>query len=614
MKEKAYITFLSTDNYIYYILALNESFKNTNSKYKLYCAVTNNVSKFTLNILDTIGLSYIIVDNEPIKPLINEMFEHSMVAKYVNALSKLTIFNLTQFEKCVFLDSDLVIFKNIDDLFDKPDWSAVEDCLPVHIRPQKYKLGESSFCSGMFVFSPNAEFYNKLLNSLKTLPKNIKWHDQAILAYHNQDWMQRPELHLPCEYDLLVAARENVLAEYLKRGGTQEAIKVKHYVSHKNAPYDKADRYYFNNNVHGEYLRYYKFINTIIDKYNLSLEPCHLENIYKKSESNINVPRNKKSKIDIVIPYVDSSDQNWVALFNKYNNVETKVSVNGKTRFRGQGNFFRYLFRGIDKNLKWVNNVFLLVQSESQVPKWLNKKQVHIVTHDKFIPAKYLPVFNSCAIEMFLWNIPGLSEQFVYLNDDFFALKYLTKEKFFLRDIPVFNLKHRAISDINSLYDTQCYNNYKLIYDDSSDSYLYVDHIFRPMLLSKVKECFNLYRTEIENSITRFRDAKNFNCYIYMLYQYKNGFRLESSVKTLSNATNYVGKSKVLLNKLLEYDTICLNDISSKNVYVDNELLNLFNNIYGADSKFELTHYAPKKQATNERRADGSRADAYLYF
>ena len=174
MKEKAYITFLSTDNYIYYILALNESFKNTNSKYKLYCAVTSNVSKFTLNILDTIELPYIVVDNEPIKPLINEMFEHSMVAKYVNALSKLTIFNLTQFEKCVFLDSDLVIFKNIDDLFDKPDWSAVEDCLPVHIRPQKYKLGESSFCSGMFVFSPSVEFYNKLLDSLKTLPKNIK--------------------------------------------------------------------------------------------------------------------------------------------------------------------------------------------------------------------------------------------------------------------------------------------------------------------------------------------------------------------------------------------------------------------------------------------------------
>ena len=121
MKNYAYLTFLSTDNYIYYILALYDSWKTTKSNYPLYCVITDNVSKNTIEILDKIGLPYIQIDSTPFKTIAKAMKDIKMVGKYVNALSKLSIFNLTQFEKCVFLDSDLVIYHNIDDLFDKPN-------------------------------------------------------------------------------------------------------------------------------------------------------------------------------------------------------------------------------------------------------------------------------------------------------------------------------------------------------------------------------------------------------------------------------------------------------------------------------------------------------------
>ena len=113
--------------------------------------------------------------------------------------------------------------------------------------------------------------------------------------------------------------------------------------------------------------------------------------------------------VDLVVPYVDSSDLNWQKLFNEYNPHVNEEGVDAANRFRGQGSFFKYFFRCVDKNLFWINKIHLLVQSESQVPYWINRDKVHVVFHKDFIPEEYLPTFNSTTIEMFLWNIPGLS-------------------------------------------------------------------------------------------------------------------------------------------------------------------------------------------------------------
>ena len=68
-----------------------------------------------------------------------------------------------------------------------------------------------------------------------------------------------------------------------------------------------------------------------------------------------------ESKIDIVIPYVDCTDRNWQELFKKYNNSSTiDQEINGESRFRGQGDFFKYMFRGIDKFLPFINNLIFL--------------------------------------------------------------------------------------------------------------------------------------------------------------------------------------------------------------------------------------------------------------
>ena len=65
-----------------------------------------------------------------------------------------------------------------------------------------------------------------------------------------------------------------------------------------------------------------------------------------------------------------------------------------------------------------MENVFLLVSGETQVPSWVDRSVVNVVLHKDIIPERFLPTFNSTTIEMFMHRIPGLGEEFLYFNDD----------------------------------------------------------------------------------------------------------------------------------------------------------------------------------------------------
>jgi len=61
---------------------------------------------------------------------------------------------------------------------------------------------------------------------------------------------------------------------------------------------------------------------------------------------------------------------------------------------------------------------------------------LHIVNHRDFLRPEYLPVFNSHAIEVNFHRIHGLSDRFVYFNDDMFILKDISPERFFREGLP----------------------------------------------------------------------------------------------------------------------------------------------------------------------------------
>lgn len=80
----------------------------------------------------------------------------------------------------------------------------------------------------------------------------------------------------------------------------------------------------------------------------------------------------------------------------------------------------------------FVRKIYIV--TDRQCPKWLNlskSDRVCVIDHTDIFDRKYLPSFNSDAIESCLYNIDGLSERFIYCNDDFMFLSSIVEGDFF---------------------------------------------------------------------------------------------------------------------------------------------------------------------------------------
>ncbi len=140
--------------------------------------------------------------------------------------------------------------------------------------------------------------------------------------------------------------------------------------------------------------------------------------------------------IDFVVTWVDMNDPKWQTEFARYSgdrgNSRNGVSV---ARFRDAG-LLKYWFRGVEKFAPWVRKIHFLTCG--QKPEWLDESnpKLHLVSHEEIIPQQFLPVFNSAVIERYIHRIPGLSEHFVYLNDDFYLTDSVPVERFFRKGLP----------------------------------------------------------------------------------------------------------------------------------------------------------------------------------
>ncbi|MDV6379949.1 stealth family protein [Pediococcus pentosaceus] len=138
-------------------------------------------------------------------------------------------------------------------------------------------------------------------------------------------------------------------------------------------------------------------------------------------------------KIDFVVTWVDGDDPEWLRKKQKYNPTEAKLNTD--IRFRDYGTF-KYWFRAVEKYAPWVNKIYIV--TEGHLPEWLNiaNKKLVTVKHSDFMPNKYLPTFNSNAIELNLHRIKDLSEHFVLFNDDMFLMNMTKSTDFFKEGLP----------------------------------------------------------------------------------------------------------------------------------------------------------------------------------
>lgn len=140
--------------------------------------------------------------------------------------------------------------------------------------------------------------------------------------------------------------------------------------------------------------------------------------------------------IDIVYTWVDSDDSEFNKQRLHFQNASTSETLQKKAestdiaRFQSRDEL-KYSIRSIFQYAPWVNHIYIV--TNGQIPKWLDTScsKISVIPHSEIIDPEFLPTFNSHVIESSLYKIPGLSEHYIYFNDDVMLTKELAPSHFF---------------------------------------------------------------------------------------------------------------------------------------------------------------------------------------
>lgn len=145
------------------------------------------------------------------------------------------------------------------------------------------------------------------------------------------------------------------------------------------------------------------------------------------------------SSIDAVISWVDGYDpayQQKLKSFCIQQGIEQNIAVD-PTRIQ-QCNEIHYCLRSLCRFAPWIRTIYII--TNQQVPQTVIDLQgsmfgnkIKIIDQNDLLNEFNItvPVFNSLSIEWLIWRIKGLSNQFLYLNDDFFIIRNVTPNDFF---------------------------------------------------------------------------------------------------------------------------------------------------------------------------------------
>lgn len=329
--------------------------------------------------------------------------------------------------------------------------------------------------------------------------------------------------------------------------------------------------------------------------------------------------------IDFVVTWVDGNDEKWRLKKAKYDgSINTsKYSMNSEKAYREWGTF-KYWFRGVEKFAPWVNKVYLV--TDNQKPDWLNihSDKLVLIDHKEIINNEFLPVFSANPIESNIHRIPGLSEHFVFFNDDMYLTAPVSPDDFFSDEgLPKYNTAlapitterygtgHFQMNDmgiitsyftrkeilkngqffspkqgIKQIVKTLLYRNAKFICG------FWESHLPYPLLKSTFelvweKESDVLNKT----SSNRFRDPSDTNVWLFKYWQIASGKYAVGNVNLgsifyLENADNTLWDT-IVSNK---FKMMCINDgynIQNEELVMNN-FIKALNNLLPEKSSFEL--------------------------
>lgn len=281
--------------------------------------------------------------------------------------------------------------------------------------------------------------------------------------------------------------------------------------------------------------------------------------------------------IDAVLTWVDGSDPVLKANQAKYmefKGADKLDDVAGPARYI-QSNEIFYAVASILRFAPYVGRIFIVTDNQDpHLDEFIeknfpgNKVPIQIIDHSVIFKGyeEYLPVFNSRSIEAMLWRIPGLSEEFIFLNDDFFFAAPSRLEDFF-RDGKVVCYSHYYPVFAEELihYSHRKKNGHRRVsYKDSlmnaakmvgSHRFLTLQHTPKAMLRSVFQEYYDSHpEAMIRNISHKFRNEAQYNVPgLFFLLARSKGLMIRENPDRKLLLVRYMRDKKDYLRKKLEW-------------------------------------------------------------
>lgn len=216
--KQAYVTLLSSTDYLPAVLILNRNLKELNSKYPLVVMVTDNIAQLVISYLENEHIEFVIISTIAYTPHIQSQYKNSSI---LNTASKIALFSLTQYDKLIYLDADAIFFQNIDELFSYNDGAIYEEI-------------NGSSLSGLFCCCPNNHnynFYKTLLTQYDTL-------DGDLISELFFPYKSNKDYHIPTNYFI------NITADTLDLYDLKNIIGIHFCYIYKPWKYTDVDEYF----------------------------------------------------------------------------------------------------------------------------------------------------------------------------------------------------------------------------------------------------------------------------------------------------------------------------------------------------------------------------------
>jgi len=199
------VTLATNDKYSLGALTVAASLRAVETSRQIVCMITPDVSEHMRSVLDKLYDEVHVVDILDSRDLANlALLERPDLGV---TFTKLHCWRLEKYKKCVFLDADTLVVQNSDELFEREEFSASPD-----------PGWPDCFNSGVFVFTPSQDTYNKLVQFAQQ-HGSFDGGDQGLLNLYYSDWAYTDiRKHLPFIYNVVSQAFYSYLPAFRQFG------------------------------------------------------------------------------------------------------------------------------------------------------------------------------------------------------------------------------------------------------------------------------------------------------------------------------------------------------------------------------------------------------------